>query len=592
MDPLFVWVAFGATLAVRAPPSYQPTARVPRAGVSLRAGVSTALASPPRWRLTRARRRNQLLTARPPARSQVQALVVWVILHYYGRQGQRDCGLMTVSVLVVTLTLGLVMLLPADVYIVSHLDDIINNDDLELDGKLRAISQRTQVVQYASYALWGGSACLSFIVIPFMYFFYEEEELYGFEARRAGSHTCAALKYVVLFLLIVGVLAGVALGIKPGLTVDELTSDPDFEWLSKWSQVVPLVAQAFNFLMVIMACVGLLSWICYTAVGLAYMPIDILKGQKHIDRLEATIEERESLLGNRYSQIREKAWRQGVGSLSRRERRDAEISEQSRLALNQDRNELKRNQTELNSCLNKCPCIRYVVGLLLLLLSLLVLEAAAVSALDVTIHNTGLQRGFVLTEGSLRKFNLLDLALSFSCEAGTGTFVEVYVMIARFAGLAILTLYIISSTMYGMFTVGLCWVSKIKPHRTWPQSLLVASFVLVFTLWGMVLTLPALAPPFFDYGCQQQPGAVEADPPRECTRGAASPYCTNTQFLLVSAWMRISLPPLGVLVFVANWVSRRKQRSAPPPNFTAQHPAATERASALVPCRLLWRWRC
>ena len=66
---------------------------------------------------------------------------------------------------------------------------------------------------------------------------------------------------------------------------------------------------------------------------MAYLPIDILKGQGHVDRLQATIEEREALLGNRYAQIREKAWRQGVGSLSRRERRDAEVSEQSRCAL-------------------------------------------------------------------------------------------------------------------------------------------------------------------------------------------------------------------------------------------------------------------
>ena len=78
------------------------------------------------------------------------------------------------------------------------------------------------------------------------------------------------------------------------------------------------------------SCVGLMSWVCYTAVGLAYMPIDILKGQRHIDRLQATIEERESLLGNRYTQIREKAWRHGAASLTRRERRDAEVSEHSR----------------------------------------------------------------------------------------------------------------------------------------------------------------------------------------------------------------------------------------------------------------------
>jgi hypothetical protein len=47
----------------------------------------------------------------------------------------------------------------------------------------RSITQRTQVVQYASYALWAGSAGVSFLVLPFVFFFYEEEELYGFEAR-------------------------------------------------------------------------------------------------------------------------------------------------------------------------------------------------------------------------------------------------------------------------------------------------------------------------------------------------------------------------------------------------------------------------
>ncbi len=47
----------------------------------------------------------------------------------------------------------------------------------------RSIGQRTQVVQYASYALWGGSAGVTLFAFPFVYFFYEEEELYGFEVR-------------------------------------------------------------------------------------------------------------------------------------------------------------------------------------------------------------------------------------------------------------------------------------------------------------------------------------------------------------------------------------------------------------------------
>ena len=56
--------------------------------------------------------------------------------------------------------------------------------------------------------------------------------------------------------------------------------------------------------------------------------------------------------------------------------------------------------------------LRYFLGLVLLLLTLLVLEAAAVTVIDVSIHNTGLQRGFVMTEGSLKPFNILNMILS------------------------------------------------------------------------------------------------------------------------------------------------------------------------------------
>lgn len=68
----------------------------------------------------------------------VQGIVAWCLLSYYGRSGYRGCGLMSVATLAVTLALGLVMLLPADVAVVSNLDDIVGDDDLEVEGKLRA----------------------------------------------------------------------------------------------------------------------------------------------------------------------------------------------------------------------------------------------------------------------------------------------------------------------------------------------------------------------------------------------------------------------------------------------------------------------
>jgi hypothetical protein len=68
----------------------------------------------------------------------VQGIAVWGLLCYYGRSGYRGCGLMFVAWLAVNFALALVMLLPADVSVVSNLDDIVGDDDLELDGKLRA----------------------------------------------------------------------------------------------------------------------------------------------------------------------------------------------------------------------------------------------------------------------------------------------------------------------------------------------------------------------------------------------------------------------------------------------------------------------
>ena len=114
-----------------------------------------------------------------------------------------------------------------------------------------------------------------------------------------------------------------------------------------------------------------------------------------------------------------------------------------RLRLKHDRKDLRRSQTALNSCLNRCPILRYLLGVVLLLLTLLVFEAAAITAIDVATHNTGLQRGFVMTEGSLKEFNVLNMILSLSCEAGTGTFGDIYLTAARFAGIGILTLYIV-----------------------------------------------------------------------------------------------------------------------------------------------------
>ena len=119
------------------------------------------------------------------------------------------------------------------------------------------------------------------------------------------------------------------------------------------------------------------------------------------------------------------------------------------------------------------------------------------------------------------------------------------------------------STFYGVVVVGTFGLFQVKVHRTLPQSLLAASFLTVFTLWGASVVLPTLAPQFFYYGCQSS-CICEGSPPPDatilCSDDAVTNedlerfFCIRTQMSLVSSFLRMSLAPLGIYVFGAGWV--------------------------------------
>lgn len=92
---------------------------------------------------------------------------------------------------------------------------------------------------------------------------------------------------------------------------------------------------------VCLASVGAIAWVVYTAVGAAALPIHTVRGQRHVNQLQATQEERQRLLGDRYASIRSKGQRWGAAALSRREQRDAATVERERQLLERDRFQLQ-----------------------------------------------------------------------------------------------------------------------------------------------------------------------------------------------------------------------------------------------------------
>jgi hypothetical protein len=103
-----------------------------------------------------------------------------------------------------------------------------------------------------------------------------------------------------------------------------------------------------------------------------------------------------------------------------------------------------------------------------------------------------------------------------------------------------------------MFIVGMLGVAKIGPHQTRPQSMLAASFVANLALLSMAAVLPSWVPGHFTYGCQN---ANDVAMPT-CTRETEPPFeCVTSQLAVISTFLRLSIAPVGVYVYAAQWVS-------------------------------------
>lgn len=96
----------------------------------------------------------------------------------------------------------------------SNLSDIVSDEGLSQESKLDCIEDRTAPIRYVAYGLVGITIVLSFIVSPFVYFWFEEEDTSGFELPRRGAKICSAVKYVLTSIGVLGALSIVALTVQ------------------------------------------------------------------------------------------------------------------------------------------------------------------------------------------------------------------------------------------------------------------------------------------------------------------------------------------------------------------------------------------
>eukprot|EP01052_Picozoa_sp_SAG31_P010349 SAG31_NODE_565_length_14056_cov_22.573189_8_plen_487_part_00 len=455
---------------------------------------------------------------------------------------------MATAALTALIPLTITIVFAVDIHTVSNLADVVSDDQMEEERKLDCIGERTAPIRYIIYGLVGATIFCSFIISPFVYFWYEVEDTIGFEPPRRGTKICAAVKYVVSGVALLSTLSVVALTVRLGHSLSSLR-EGGLDWIdTKWSSILQNNGTtATNFVFMCLALVGSPAWICYTAVGAAALPIHTFQGQRHVVQIQATQAERERLLGDRYDSIRSKRAIRDPPPLSRREQRDAITVERERVVLENDRFQLQQSQTTVNRVFTAIPILRIPIGLVASIFSLVIVASVSIAAVDATVpsHNYGLKYGFVLSNAtaSMRQYNVLEFLFQVSCTSS--------LWFLNFMFLCFLGLYLLICTMYGMFIVGMPGLGLVAPLRTAAQTLVGAACVLSLTMLTMAIVLPTWAPYHFTYGCQENHQDANAVIP--CTRATEpATYCIATQLSLLSTFSRISIPVFGVWFYATN----------------------------------------
>ena len=130
-----------------------------------------------------------------------------IFVYTYQAPRDRSASVTLICIFTLSALLATVLLLPVDVALVSSTTDIKygRKKSWATPSRVEGIEHTLKIVYYTLYSL---DALLCLLIIPFTYFWYEEgDEAESDTHRRSRSgRLWAALKYTVIFVLLVVIL--------------------------------------------------------------------------------------------------------------------------------------------------------------------------------------------------------------------------------------------------------------------------------------------------------------------------------------------------------------------------------------------------
>ncbi|XP_074637159.1 putative lysosomal cobalamin transporter [Acropora palmata] len=414
----------------------------------------------------------------------------WFYIRFYQDHSQTEVSSTLTAIFALTVTLLTTALVPVDIFIVSYMKhDNGTWKDWCVDGSVRKDFEETSVTT-VYYVLYSFVALFAFLLMPFVYFYFEEKD----EDVTTRQRICGALKYSIGFLIVAVALLLIGAFVP-------LKKPPQNE--THWKKELSFLANqlksnhgetALSLLMGFLSFIGMVIMITYTAYGMTALPFSMLKGFKNakMEHLEVSqeresVEERARMIRARHSASR---------TMSRRDQRLlSRLEGEERVLVRRERHLQAVNLSWLNKCLKCCRPFEFVFGILFLLFGLLIFVSLLLTSVDKALNSLGYKYGYALPKAQLP--NPINIVLVYAQKV----FPLDYCL---FVGIVLFFLY---CTMSGIRAIGIrCFcikLYKIRPRKTMPQALLFLILMVMLTMLFLNVMLFTLAPQYVMYGSQR-----------------------------------------------------------------------------------------
>ncbi|KAL9645651.1 hypothetical protein ABK040_003384 [Willaertia magna] len=368
------------------------------------------------------------------------------------------------------------------------------------------------------YICYGLMFLFSFVIIPFTYFWYEEEDSGVVENKKkrdydryslnsapteevvnsccnnVGWRVAHSLKFTI-FTILFGILI-LATGLIISIFSGEQPKGNVEDWLKHLIQSNDYGDRSIRFIIGCIAVIGTLGFNIYTAYGLSFLPISLMKRRRLAYSTESEVKERIDFVKDRIRLLR------GSYRMKGKEMNNEDQKEYDNL--NKELTELRSDETYLSNTKKKWsvriePFIypfKLLIGFLILVIVIFLVTSLCINMVYRTINSKcGILCGFQVEEPC--KFNPLDLALTYSSIA----FPVDYILLAL-----IILLFIVAS-MTSLSSIGLRILCinlyKLKFRRTVPQGLVSTCIFLMFIMIVTAFMLPSFAPQYTTFGSQK-----------------------------------------------------------------------------------------